>query len=38
MLLLTFTPGTGPQEGTPEYDEEMRRWGELNEEMKKAGV
>jgi hypothetical protein len=38
MLLLTFEPGTGPQEGTPEHDAEMARWGALNDEMKRAGV
>jgi hypothetical protein len=37
MLLLTFRPGEGPQEGTPEYDAEMRRWGELNDELRNAG-
>lgn len=38
LLQLTHTPGIGPQEGTPEHDAEMKRWGELNEEMKRAGV
>jgi hypothetical protein len=38
LIMLHFPPGEGPQEGTPEYDAEMRRWGELNEEMKAAGV
>jgi hypothetical protein len=38
LLLLTHTPGIGPQEGTPEYDAEMERWGELTEEMRQAGV
>ncbi|HEX2084683.1 MAG TPA: YciI family protein [Solirubrobacteraceae bacterium] len=37
-LMLHFRPGEGPQEGTPEYDAEMRRWGELNQEMRDAGV
>ena len=32
-------PGEGPpQEGTPEFDAEMARWGALNEEMRQAGV
>ena len=38
LIMLHFPPGQGPQEGTPEYDAEMQRWGELNEEMKAAGV
>jgi hypothetical protein len=38
LLLLTHTPGIGPQEGTPEYDAEMKRWGELKEELRQAGV
>jgi hypothetical protein len=38
LLLLTHTPGIGPQEGTPEYDAEMERWGELKEELRQAGV
>lgn len=38
LLMLHFRPGQGPQEGTPELDAEMRRWEELNEEMREAGV
>ena len=38
LLLLTHTPGIGPQEGTPEYDAEMLRWGELMEELRQAGA
>ena len=38
LLTLTFRPGEGPQEGTPEFDAEMARWGALNEEMRQAGV
>ena len=38
LLQLTFRPGEGPQEGTPEYDAEMERWGELKEELRQAGV
>jgi hypothetical protein len=38
LLLLHFRRGEGPQEGTPEFDEEMRRWGELNDELREAGV
>lgn len=38
MLLLRFAPGAGPQEGTPEFDEEMKRWGELNQELQGTDV
>ena len=38
LIMLHFRDGAGPQEGTPEFDAEMARWGELNEEMKQAGV
>jgi hypothetical protein len=38
LLLLTFPEGAGPQEGTPEFDAEMARWGELNKELRAAGV
>jgi hypothetical protein len=38
MLLLATDLSRGPQEGTPEYDAEMARWGRLNQEMKDAGV
>ena len=38
LLLLTFPPGTGPQEGTPEFDAEMKVWGEYMDELRKSGV
>jgi hypothetical protein len=38
MLLLRFQPGVGPDEGTPEFDEEMAAWGSLMGEMAEAGV
>jgi hypothetical protein len=38
LLMLHFRHGEGPQEGTPEFDAEMVRWGELNAEMRAAGV
>jgi hypothetical protein len=38
MMLLSHPPGSGPQEGTPEFDAEMKRWGEIIEESKRAGV
>jgi hypothetical protein len=38
LLLLTFPPGAGPQDGTPEHDAEMADWGRFNEEIRAAGV
>ena len=38
LLLLTYRPEDNTEEGTPEFDAEMKRWGELNEEMRQAGV
>jgi hypothetical protein len=38
LLMLRFPPGQGPQEGTPEFDAEMARWGQVNEELRSAGV
>jgi hypothetical protein len=38
LILLTFPPGEGPQEGTPEFDTEMARWGALNDELRRAGA
>lgn len=38
LLMLHFPPGEGPQEGTPQFDAEMARWRELNDEMREAGV
>jgi len=38
LLLLTHTPGIGPEEGTPAYDAEMERWGTLKEELRQAGA
>ncbi len=37
LLTLTYRDGEGPQEGTPEFDAEMKIWGALNEELKAAG-
>src|SRR2546423_9228827 len=36
LLMLHFPPGEGPQEGTPEYDAEMERWGAVNAELREA--
>jgi hypothetical protein len=38
LILLHFPPGEGPQEGTPEYDAEMDRWGRLMDELREAGA
>jgi hypothetical protein len=38
LLLLTYRPEDNTREGTPEFDAEMKRWGELNEEMRRAGI
>ena len=38
LLLLTYRPEDNTPEGTPEFDAEMKRWGELNQEMRDAGV
>ena len=38
LLLLTYRPEDNTQEGTPEFDAEMKRWGELNAEMREAGI
>jgi hypothetical protein len=38
MLLLTYRPEDNTQEGTPEFDAEMKRWEELNAEMREAGI
>ena len=37
LLTLTYRDGDGPQEGTPEFDAEMKVWGALNEELRAAG-
>ena len=37
LIQLTFRPGEGPQEGTPEYDAEMQRWHALNDEFRATG-
>ena len=38
LLTLTYRDGEGPEEGTPEFDAEMKVWHELNEELKRAGA
>jgi hypothetical protein len=38
VLLLRFPPGSGPQEGAPEFDAEMGAWGAVNDELNAAGA
>jgi hypothetical protein len=38
LLMLTYRPGEGPQEGTPEFDAEMKVWNSVTDEMRAAGV
>ena len=38
LVSLTFRPGEGPQEGTPEFDAEMAVWGRINDELREAGA
>ena len=33
LLTLTYRDGEGPQEGTPEFDDEMKVWGAINDEL-----
>ena len=37
MLLLRHEPGTGPAEGTAEFDAEMAQWGLVMGELGQAG-
>ena len=37
LLMLTYRDGEGAQEGTPEFDAEMKTWGDLNAELRAAG-
>jgi hypothetical protein len=38
MLMLRYPPESGPREGTPEFDAEMRAWDELNRQLQSAGA
>ena len=37
LLQFTYRPGEGPEEGTPEFDAEMKVWNELNEGLRASG-
>lgn len=38
MLLLRFPTGTGPAEGTPEFDAEMQQWGSVMSDLTTSGA
>ncbi|MBM7517053.1 YciI family protein [Nocardioides nitrophenolicus] len=38
MLLLRHLPDAGPAEGTPEFDAEMGKWGEVMGELAQSGA
>ena len=38
MLLLRSDPTLAPSEGSPEFDAEMARWGQLTGELAESGV
>jgi hypothetical protein len=38
LLLFTYRPGEGPDEGTPEFDAEMTRWRSLIAELREEGA
>ena len=38
LLMLTFRPGEGPEEGTPGFDAEMDRWEAVKRELREAGA
>lgn len=37
ILIHHYTPGTGPQEGSPEMDSEMRTWAQIDAALRAAG-
>jgi hypothetical protein len=37
MFMLRHAVGEGPQEGTPEFDAEMKVWGQIMDEVKADG-
>ena len=38
LLLFTYRDGEGPDEGTPEFDAEMKRWNALMDELREEGA
>lgn len=37
LLIHSYTPGTGPQDGTPELESEMQIWAEIDAELRQSG-
>lgn len=37
LLIHHYTPGTGPQEGTPELESEMETWAQIDAELRRSG-
>ena len=37
LLIHCYTPGTGPQEGTPELESEMETWAQIDAELRRSG-
>jgi hypothetical protein len=37
LLTLTYRDGEGPEQGTPEFAEELKVWGAVNDDLKAAG-
>jgi hypothetical protein len=37
LLLATYAPDTGPQEGTPDHAQEMRHWDRFNAAVEESG-
>lgn len=38
LLIHRYRPGTGPAEGTGEHDDEMRRWSQIDAELRSTGT
>ena len=37
LLIHCYTPGTAPQEGTPELESEMETWAQIDAELRRSG-
>lgn len=38
LLIHRYEPGAGPQPGTPEHEEEMRQWADVDTRLREDGV
>ncbi|ROR72519.1 YciI family protein [Bogoriella caseilytica] len=38
LLIHRYRPGTGPQPGSAEHEEEMRQWAAVDAELRSSGV